>query len=160
MLLADHDPPQRRRCVMICPSGANALDRRRSRRLRKRFQPQNHLRLKTNFSRAFKSMTPVQICCEKYSAWRSAKINRILLASRLVQRGVSRSSRTWRRAAVDARDRSILLNADERSPRGRPSPVWSWRPDAGAKFLERATRALGVTGAKEPGPRGERGVSR
>src|SRR5258708_39689799 len=38
--------------------------------------------------------------------------------------------------------------------------VWSWRPDAGAKFLERATRALGVTGAKEPGPRGELGVSR
>jgi hypothetical protein len=38
--------------------------------------------------------------------------------------------------------------------------VWSWRPDAGAKFPERATRALGVTGAKEPGPRGEHGVSR
>ena len=38
--------------------------------------------------------------------------------------------------------------------------VWSWRPDAGAKVLERAMRALGVTGAKEPGPRGERGVSR
>jgi hypothetical protein len=38
-------------------------------------------------------------------------------------RGVSRSSRTWRRAAVAASDRSILLNADERSPRGRPSRV-------------------------------------
>jgi hypothetical protein len=38
--------------------------------------------------------------------------------------------------------------------------VWSWRPDAGAKFLERAMRALGMTGAKKPGPRGEHGVSR
>jgi ferredoxin len=121
-------PPTRptrrcRRCVVICPSGANAFDRRPSGRIRKRFQPQNRLRLKTNFNRAFKSMTPVQICCEKYSALRSAKVSRIFLASRLVQRGVSRSSRTWRRAAVDARDRSILLNADERSLRGRPSRV-------------------------------------
>jgi hypothetical protein len=38
--------------------------------------------------------------------------------------------------------------------------VWSWRPDAGAKLAECATRVLGVTGAKEPGPRGEHGVSR
>jgi hypothetical protein len=38
--------------------------------------------------------------------------------------------------------------------------VWSWRPDAGAKVLRHALRASGVTGAKEPGPRGERGVSR
>jgi hypothetical protein len=30
--------------------------------------------------------------------------------------------------------------------------VWSWRPDAGAKFLREAISAK-VTGAKEPGPR-------
>src|SRR5258708_39192638 len=47
---------------------------------RKRFQPQNRLRLKTNFGCAFKSMTSVQIWREKYSALRSAKISRILLA--------------------------------------------------------------------------------
>jgi hypothetical protein len=29
--------------------------------------------------------------------------------------------------------------------------VWFWRPDAGAKVLERATRASGVMVAKEPG---------
>src|SRR5882757_10031164 len=88
----------------------------------------DRLRLKTNFSRAFNPMTPVQISREKYSALRSAKISRILLASRLVQRGVSRSSRTWRREAVDARDRSILLNADERSLRGRPKPCGPGAP--------------------------------
>jgi hypothetical protein len=74
-------------------------------------------------------------------------------------RGVSRSSRTRSGIAVDAaccaqslRGRAALLADGE--------AVWSWRPDAGAKFPERALRALGMTGAKEPGPRGERGVSR
>jgi hypothetical protein len=37
--------------------------------------------------------------------------------------------------------------------------VWSWRPDAGAKFSQEAISAK-VTGAKEPGPRGERDISR
>ena len=37
--------------------------------------------------------------------------------------------------------------------------VWSWRPDAGAKFSREAISAK-VTGAKEPGPRGERDISR
>ena len=37
--------------------------------------------------------------------------------------------------------------------------VWSWRPDAGAKFSQEAIPAE-VTGAKEPGPRGEREISR
>jgi hypothetical protein len=37
--------------------------------------------------------------------------------------------------------------------------VWSWRPDAGAKFSREAIPAK-VTGAKEPGPRGERDISR
>ena len=35
--------------------------------------------------------------------------------------------------------------------------VWSWRPDAGVKV---AGLALRTTGAKEPGPRGERDISR
>ncbi|MDB5609104.1 MAG: hypothetical protein JWP25_6004 [Bradyrhizobium sp.] len=33
--------------------------------------------------------------------------------------------------------------------------VWSWRPDAGAKVLERASRASGVMVAKEPGHQGD-----
>jgi hypothetical protein len=36
--------------------------------------------------------------------------------------------------------------------------VWSWRPDAGAKFSREAIPAK-VTGAKEPGPRREREIS-
>ena len=36
--------------------------------------------------------------------------------------------------------------------------VWSWRPDAGAKFSREAIPAR-ATGAKEPGPRGERDIS-
>jgi hypothetical protein len=35
--------------------------------------------------------------------------------------------------------------------------VWSWRPDAGAK-LSQDTIPAEVTGAKEPGPRGERDI--
>ena len=37
--------------------------------------------------------------------------------------------------------------------------VWSWRPDAGAKFSREAIVAK-VTGAREPGPRGEHEISR
>ena len=37
--------------------------------------------------------------------------------------------------------------------------VWSWRPDAGAKFSREAISAK-VTVAKEPGHRGERDISR
>jgi len=36
--------------------------------------------------------------------------------------------------------------------------VWSWRPDAGAKFARNKFRA--ATGARTPGPRGERDISR
>jgi hypothetical protein len=36
--------------------------------------------------------------------------------------------------------------------------VWSWRPDAGAK-LSQGTIPAKVTGAKEPGPRGEHEVT-
>ena len=36
--------------------------------------------------------------------------------------------------------------------------MWSWRPDAGAKFSWEAILTK-VTGAKEPGPRGEREIA-
>jgi hypothetical protein len=36
--------------------------------------------------------------------------------------------------------------------------VWSWRPDAGAKLSR--IRFAKVTGARTPGPRGERDISR
>jgi hypothetical protein len=44
---------------------------------------------------------------------------------------------------------------DERSLLADGEVVWSWRPDAGAK-LAMMLRITLVTGAKEPGPRGER----
>jgi hypothetical protein len=127
---------------------------------RKPFRPQNRLRLKTNFSRAFKSMTPVQISRKKYSVLCSPQISGFISLSRLVQRGVSRSSRTWRRAAVAAKDRSILFGMRTNDRFADGQAVWSWRPDAGAKPARRTTRSLRVTVAKEPGHRGEHRVRR
>jgi hypothetical protein len=37
--------------------------------------------------------------------------------------------------------------------------AWSWRRDAGVKLFV-MLRITGVTGAKQPVPRGERGISR
>jgi hypothetical protein len=72
------------------------------------------------------------------------------------QRGVSRSSRAWRRDAVGASDCSVGSScADERSG-AHGQAVWSWHPGADAKF---ATTFAG-DGGKNAGPRGERGVSR
>jgi len=51
-------------------------------------------------------------------------------------------------SAIHLRGRTTLLRTVK--------VVWSWRPDAGAKVLERATRASGVMVAKEPGHQGER----
>ncbi len=53
--------------------------------------------------------------------------------SRLVKRGVSRSSRTWRRGAVAARHRSILFQSADERCFADGQAVWSWRPKAGAK---------------------------
>jgi hypothetical protein len=64
----------------------------------------------------------------------------------LTKRGVSRSSRTLRRDAVDAK----VLPTNSTSADGEV--VWSWRPDAGVKL---AGCRLQVTVAKEPGHRGE-----
>ena len=71
--------------------------------------------------------------------------------SRPHKRGGSRSSRTLRRDAVDA-----AVSLDERTGADGEG-VWSWRPDAGAKLCGMIHKA---TGAKEPGPRGERDISR
>jgi hypothetical protein len=88
-------------------------------------------------------------------------------ASRLMKRGVSRSSRTWRRGAVAATARRrftptnelIRLRGDCGGTGTRPvalfsrkafadgQAVWSWRPDAGAKSWS-AQRALWDDGGK------------
>jgi hypothetical protein len=53
------------------------------------------------------------------------------------------------RDAVDAG--SVARRA---APAADGEVVWSWRPDAGAKFSQEAILAK-VMGAKEPGPRGD-----
>jgi hypothetical protein len=141
------------------PVEHNEFNRRRSCRLRKRFPPPNDLHQKTNFGCAFKPIPPVQISREKYSARRYPQISRILLASRLVQRGVSRSSRTWRRGAVAASDRSIVLWACGRTIAARTAkPCGSDVPTL-APSLRRRSHVSQVTGAKKPGPRGEHGAT-
>jgi hypothetical protein len=69
------------------------------------------------------------------------------------QRGVSRTSRTWGGLRW-----TLVATQDERA-KADGEVVWSWRPDAGAKFSQGAIPAE-VTGAKEPGPRGEHDISR
>jgi hypothetical protein len=81
-----------------------------------------------------------------------------------MKRGVSRSSRTWRRGAVAARHRSMRAScsveqhADERCFADGQA-VWSRHPDAGVKPATMLSIAQ-VTVARKPGRRGERGVSR
>jgi predicted Fe-S protein YdhL (DUF1289 family) len=55
----------------------------------------------------------------------------------------------WLWDAMDATSRQTIVEVTY------GEVVWFWRPDAGAKFPERATRALGMTGARKPGPREE-----
>ncbi len=67
------------------------------------FGRQNPLRQKSNFASAFNAIPLVQISRQKYSAWRVGQISRIVpLIPPRSKRGVSRSSRTWRRGAVAA----------------------------------------------------------
>src|SRR4029077_9581388 len=68
-------------------------------------------------------------------------------------RGALRTSRTrggmrWTR----------MCATDERALSADGEVVWSWRPDAGAKFA--AARAAAGDGGKKAGHRGELGVSR
>jgi hypothetical protein len=127
---------------------------------RKTFQPQNRLRQKTNFCRAFKSMTPVQISHRKYSVLCSPQISGFIALSRLVQ-GAFRDrhgrggGQRWPREVAAF---SMGMRTNDHLADGQA--VWSWRPDAGAKFVRRAMRALRMTVAKEPGHRGEHRVSR
>jgi hypothetical protein len=67
------------------------------------FGRQNPPRQKSNFASAFNAIPLVQISRQKYSAWRVGQISRIVpLIPPRSKRGVSRSSRTWRRGAVAA----------------------------------------------------------
>jgi hypothetical protein len=119
----------------------------------KRFRWRNHLRQKTNFSRAFNSMTPVQISRKKYSVLCSPQISGFISLSRLVQ-GAFRDrhgrggGERWPReiAAFFSRMRTNDRFADGQA-------VWSWRPDAGAKLAKTLHASCGRRGkrARSPG---------
>jgi hypothetical protein len=139
------------------------------------------LRLKTNFTSPFNPITPVQSSRKKYSVLCRPQITSTLPRIPPHEEGrfaivtnveAGSGGRDGSRVSLTPTNELIRLRGDGDGMVPTPlrrfshkafadgQAVWSWRPDAGAKFPERATRALGVTGAKEPGPRGERGVSR
>ena len=98
--------------------------------MRRPSKAENRLRLNTNFSRIFKLILPVQISLKKYFASSFPQIRCFICASRLDERGASRSSRYARRDAMDAmRHETNDVIADGEI-------VWFWRPDAGAKFAQ------------------------
>jgi hypothetical protein len=112
------------------------------------------MRQNANFSSDFKLILAVQSSQKKYSILYSPQISGFISLSRLIEEGRTRrhergSGMRWTRV----RQQTTGARADGQA-------VWSWRPDAGAKSAKRATRDLQMTGAKEPGPRGELGVSR
>jgi hypothetical protein len=115
---------------------------------------ENDLLVKTNFLKYFNVIWVVQSPSAKIFRFSNTPNQWLFHAIPLPQEGRSRSSRASR-AGRDGRGGV----RDERTD-ANDEVAWSWRPDAGAKFLERATRALGATVAKEPGHRGEREVSR
>ena len=76
--------------------------------------------------------------------------------SRPHMRGASRSSRTLR-AGCGGRGSVRRVSAKTNDVVAYGEDAWSWRPDAGAKLAEAIPP---VTGARKPGPRGERDISR
>jgi len=107
-------------------------------------RPKNHLRQKTSFPNLFNPIPPVQSSSEKYSRFVFSEIGVPYPRPALDQEG--------RFAIVTSVERGMRWTQSElqRAIRGRTNnidadgqAVWSWHPDADAKLLERATRALG-----------------
>jgi hypothetical protein len=98
---------------------------------------------RANHSRAQK---PVQPPHQKYFAFSETKISRSVPTVPLLQRGVSRTSRTWGGMRwTQWRRKTGGADADGKV-------VWSWRPDAGAKFLRsKLLRSDGGKRARSPG---------
>jgi hypothetical protein len=64
----------------------------------------------------------------------------------------------WARDAVDVSELQRAIRAPTNNSDADGKAVWSWHPDADAKLAGRF-RVAQVTGAKEPGPRGELGAA-
>src|ERR1700730_6455961 len=76
--------------------------------------------------------------------------------SRPLERGASRSSRRLR-AGCGGRGGIRRESATTSDVVADGEDAWSWRPDTGAKSAEAIPP---MTGARKPGPRGERDISR
>jgi hypothetical protein len=100
-----------------------------------------------------KSEKPVQCARQKYSSCRVGQISDLNPPVSPDKRGGSRSSRNARWDAVDA-DAPLTNGTDADG-----EVVWSWRRDAGVKFV-RSKCFAGATVARKPVHRGEREVSR
>jgi hypothetical protein len=115
--------------------------------------PQNHLRQNRNSPNHFKLILAVHSSQQKYSALDLPQISGFISLSRLIEEG--RTRRHERGSGM----RWTWVRQQTTGARADGQAVWSWRPDAGAKFAK-VQRALRMTGARKPGPRGELGVSR
>jgi hypothetical protein len=100
---------------------------------------QGSLRQTVEFARAFSAMTHVKALRKKYSTFFFSEIMVVSAHPASPKRGVSRSSRAWRRDAVGASGCGVIYHADERSG-AHGEIVWSWRPGADAERI--AHRAL------------------
>jgi hypothetical protein len=107
-------------------------------------RPKKPVRQKTDFPSPFNPIPPVQSSPEKYSTFVFSEIGVPCPCPVLDQEG--------RFAIVTSVERGMRWTQSElqRAIRGRTNnidadgqAVWSWHPDADAKLLERATRALG-----------------
>jgi len=108
---------------------------------------QIRVRVKSNFARRFNVIWAVQSSREKYFA--SVFQKSVICSRHPASPGGAYRDRherwagmRWTRAA---RKTSAMLADGE--------AVWSWRPDAGAKFATTLTRRVD-DGARKPGPRG------
>jgi hypothetical protein len=122
------------------------------------------LRQKANLSSRFNLISPVQIAREKYSASPLHQMMSSLEPSRLMQRGVRVVTIRGVRAAMDAMASGVRKErALQTSGAGADGEVvWSWRPDAGAKFatLLEFKEARGRRWQESPVHRGDHEVSR
>src|SRR5205814_1212333 len=87
-------------------------------------------RLKASADRAGLSCENCPSCQSVAGLWhcRRPQISLTFPVVRLTKRGVSRSSRTLRRDAMDA------AAHETNAPAADGKAVWSWHPDAGVKF--------------------------
>jgi hypothetical protein len=140
-----------RHCKLICPSRQNLLDFSDDRFGHRAFSSPNRLRVNSDLLRRINLIWVVGSPRTNISLSGKQKLCSV---HAVPPRQEGRTRRHERGAGCGGRSgdaRRAALVADG-------EVVWSWRPDAGAKFSREAIPAK-VTGANEPGPRGEHEIS-